>query len=168
MTTLGILLTAMFGAGVGLITYQVRKWWDRRHIGRFNRWLEELEAQAIQVIQDDARAAESKANLFALIGELPADFDPTIFLTCKVAEGLHRAVLLEAERRGLVTAGTFERVYGLPNLMPHQPGPPGSPPTGGPDALPVLPRSNGQAQRPPILLDPVPQSFIGTAPSPPE
>jgi hypothetical protein len=57
-------------------------------------------------------AAECRVSLIRLIGKLPADYDPTALLACNVAAGVHRAVLENAERAGIVQKGTFERVYG--------------------------------------------------------
>ena len=76
------------------------------------RWRDALERAAIAVIHADLAAAETKAHLFELIGTIPKDFDPTAFLTLQLAAGVHRAVLAEAEQRGLVRAGTFQNVYG--------------------------------------------------------
>jgi len=78
-----------------------------------SRWRDELERRCIAVLHADLAAAETKAALFELIGTIPADFNPSAFLGMQLAAGVQRAVLIEAERRGLVRDGMFANVYGM-------------------------------------------------------
>lgn len=111
-----VFLALALGAGAGLITY-----WGlhiaeaRRGSKTFGRWLEDGRRLCYRVIDTDALAAEAKRELFEWIGELPKDFNPTVFLTVDLARGLQQAVLYEAEHQGLVRAGTFERIFGVPS-----------------------------------------------------
>ncbi|MDE2022220.1 MAG: hypothetical protein KGI71_04920 [Patescibacteria group bacterium] len=77
------------------------------------RWRDELEKRCIAVIQADLTAAETKAALFEMIGTIPDGFNPAAFLGLQLAAGVQRAVLIEAERRGLVREGSFVNVYGM-------------------------------------------------------
>lgn len=77
-----------------------------------NEYRMELERLVIAVVQSDADAAMHKAALMEYIGQMPSDFDPTAFLALNVAQAVHREVMLEYERRGIVTEGMTERIFG--------------------------------------------------------
>lgn len=77
------------------------------------RWRDELERACIACLHADLNAAETKGHLAEMIGKVPADFNPSAFLGMQLAAGVQRAVLIEAERRGLVRAGMFASVYGM-------------------------------------------------------
>lgn len=81
----------------------------------FRAWKEEFERRAVRVIQTDLEAAEAKVDLAEMMtaGKIPADFDPTVWLTCQVAQGFHKEVLAQAERLGIAPEGCFQRVYGV-------------------------------------------------------
>lgn len=56
---------------------------------------------------------------------MPRGFDPTVFLTVDLSAGFQRAAMHQAERLGLVPAGTFARVYGAAGFaLPSSPGSP--------------------------------------------
>ena len=90
-------------------------------------WQGELERAAIEAIRADLYAAQTKAALALMIGQMPEDFDATAFLGCRVAEGVHRACLREAEEQGLVRPGFVDEVYA-----------PAAPPRGAPASAPGL------------------------------
>lgn len=113
-----ILLTLAMGFGAGLIGYFGPSLWRSRS-QTFQRWQEDIRFRAIRVIDTEAEAAEAKRELFEAIGELPKDFDPTMFLAVDLGTGIQRAVLFAAEERGLVQRGTFERIYQRP--LPEPP-----------------------------------------------
>ena len=79
----------------------------------FADWKDELERRAQHAIRKDAEAAEAKADLIAMIGEIPRDFDPTVMLSLHVAAATQRAILIEVEQRGIVREGTFQRTFGI-------------------------------------------------------
>ena len=79
----------------------------------FGAWKDELERRASYAVRKDFEAAEAKSELMAMMGEIPRDFDPTVMLGLHVAAGVQRAVLMEAEERGIVRAGTFQRTFGV-------------------------------------------------------
>ena len=56
--------------------------------------------------------------LTELVGEMPPTFEPGAWLACRVADGVHRAVVLEAERRGLIRSGVVGEIYA--EAMPPQ------------------------------------------------
>jgi hypothetical protein len=140
-----VLMTLLLGIGSGFATwFTLTIYLPRMQARSFNEWAEQGRTLAIAVIDTDAAAAGAKRDLFEWIGKLPDDFNPTLFLATDLGMGLHRAVLNEAERRGLVRAGTFERVYGArldvasptelldapPPTFSWQPPPPSTPPPG--------------------------------------
>jgi hypothetical protein len=102
---------------LGIGTFVVMRSLDRlfiRSIPRdLSRWRDEVERAAIACIHADLHAAETKGHLMQLIGKVPSDFDPSAFLGMQLASAVQRAVLIEAERGGLVRVGTFESVYGV-------------------------------------------------------
>lgn len=106
-------LGGCMGAGLFVILRVAERWSTRDGIPKdFARWHDELELRSLQAIQADLHAAESRARLVALIGQIPADFDPTALLAVNVAAGVHRAALEHAERKGIVRPGAFAQVYG--------------------------------------------------------
>lgn len=110
-----VFLVLALGAGAGFITYWGLHLAEARKGSKtFGRWLEDGRRLCYHVIDTEAQAAEAKRQLFEWIGELPKDFNPTVFLTVDLARGLQQAVLYEAEQQGLVRGGTFERVFGIP------------------------------------------------------
>ncbi len=120
----------MLGVGAGVLAFVACSWEQRKRLRRFAQWEMNVEQLAIQAIRDDARAVESKLSLMRAVGQIPEDFHPTAFLTCRIGEGLQRAVLYEAEKQGIVPEGTFERVFQQPILLatatpdPRPPPPP--------------------------------------------
>lgn len=110
---IALLAGGLSGLAVYVSMRVADRWSTRDGIPKnFARWHDELELRALQAIQADLHAAESRARLVALIGQIPADFDPTALLAVNVAAGVHRAALEHAERQGIVRPGSFERVYG--------------------------------------------------------
>lgn len=108
-----MLLGACVGSGVFVLLRTFDAWERGSSVPKdFRRWHDELEVKALRAIQADMQAAECRAALVRLIGQLPADYDPTALLACNVAAGVHRAVLENAERAGIVQKGSFELVYG--------------------------------------------------------
>ena len=108
-----LLASACLGAGVFVLLRTFDRWEQGASVPKdFRRWHDELEVRALAAIQADMVAAECRVSLIRLIGKLPADYDPTALLACNVAAGVHRAVLENAERAGIVQKGSFERVYG--------------------------------------------------------
>lgn len=106
-------LGGSFAVGIWLIIRTAERFMAGASIPKhFGRWHDELEHRALRAIQADMHAAECRAALVELIGQIPQDFDPTALLACQVAAGVHRAVLDHAERQGLVRPGSFEKVYG--------------------------------------------------------
>jgi hypothetical protein len=140
---------AVFGAGIFIVLRVLDRMFFGRNVPKdMQRWQDEVERAAVRCIQADLFAAESKAQLVELIGQVPKDFDPTVFLGVQVAAGIHRAVLIEAEKKGLVREGLFEKVYGVSleqaslgaqmSPMPPTPMPPSSPPPSGTHSRPPL------------------------------
>ncbi len=84
-------------------------------------WAGEVERKAIEAIRSDLYAAQTKAELIELIGEIPEEFDPSVMLSCQVAAGAHKAAIREAEAQGLIRAGMFEEIY--PTVPVAQPAP---------------------------------------------
>jgi len=110
---IALLMGACVGVGLFVLLRVGERWSSRDNIPReFARWHDELELRALQAIQADLHAAESRARLVSLIGQIPQDFDPTALLAVNVAAGVHRAALEHAERQGIIRAGSFEKVYG--------------------------------------------------------
>ncbi len=110
-----VLLSFIFGCGAGILSYLMSRAWIGYNTPRqFQRWHDELEQAARSAITADLYAVETKARLFQLIGNLPEDFEPTVFLTANIGKGIQLAVIHEAESKGLVPIGTLERVYGSP------------------------------------------------------
>jgi len=152
---LGLLFLALVMAGGFVICWRVIE----RYVLRvsppkeFSAWKEELEQAAIEAIRADLFAAECRARLAELVGKVPEDFDPTAFLGIQIAAGVHRAVLQEAERRGLVRVGTYEEIYG-PAYTPTAERPPaereGPPPAAQEAQTPSLPPPS-RAPDPPAL-----------------
>lgn len=115
-------LAALFALGiclVGRVLYRLvhrlfQQWGIVDHVPRDMReFVDDLERTAGESFRADLYAAQCRAALVSLTGKVPADFDPTVLLACQVSAGLHRAVLVEAERQGLLPEGSFERVYGV-------------------------------------------------------
>lgn len=111
-----IILTLVLGSGAGLLTFLAMYWDQRKRLRKFAHWQLNVEHAALQAIRDDARAVESKLALMQLVQQIPEDFQPTAFLTCRIGEGLQRAIMFEAEQQGVVPEGTFERVFQQPLL----------------------------------------------------
>jgi hypothetical protein len=111
IVVLSIVLGVIFAAA---IRYAER--WFRRRGGRptegFGEWREEFRQRMDRVIDADYAAAEAKVELAEMVGRIPPDFDPTVWLACQVGQAHQREVLAEAERRGIVPEGFFRRVYG--------------------------------------------------------
>lgn len=107
-------ISVLMAAGWIVISYAVRHAFRRRRIPR-NRldWADELERRACEAMRAAVHAAEAQRDLVEMAGEIPQDFDPMIFMGCRVADGLQRTILIEAEREGLCPVGTVERVYGI-------------------------------------------------------
>lgn len=105
-----VMVGFLFGLGISIIGFAFRKLRGRAP-HRFDLWGDEVERAAIRCIQADLQAAESKAALVSLIGDIPKDFDASAWLGCHVAAGVHRAALLEAERQGIVRRGLMSEVY---------------------------------------------------------
>jgi hypothetical protein len=109
-----VFLTLFLGAGAGLISFTLARYFDGSKIPkRMAGWHSEVERRAVMSIQADLHAAETRAHLVELIGDLPSDFDATVLLAADIGQGYQRAAIYEAERKGLVPTGTFERVYGI-------------------------------------------------------
>ena len=122
-----IVMTLALGCGAGVLAFLALFWEHRTRLKKFAQWEHNIEHLAIQAIRDDARAVESKLALMTAVGTIPADFNPTAFLTCRIGEGLQRAVVYEAEQQGIVPAGTFERVFQQP-ILPANAAPDPRPP----------------------------------------
>lgn len=108
------------GASVGAGIYLLLRFFDRLQASGgpipadMRRWRDELEMRAMRAVQADMQAAEARVALVRLIEELPADYDPTALLAVQIAAGVHRAMVAQAEKDGIIQRGTFERVYGVP------------------------------------------------------
>lgn len=120
-----VVMLLALGTGAGLIGLVVAWWHKRRPARGMLEWHAEVERRAVAVVQSDLQAAEAKAHLLELIGEMPKDFNPTVFLTVDLSAGFQRAAMHQAEQLGLVPRGTFARVYGAAGLaLPSAPGEP--------------------------------------------
>lgn len=113
-----LLLATMLGVGCTVLAWAVYRAVANRPAKRMEEWQEQVEGLAIVCIRKDMDAALAKAALVSKIGELPATFDPTCFLTCHIAAGVHRATLAEAERLGLIRPGMASEIYA--EAMPPQ------------------------------------------------
>jgi hypothetical protein len=150
----------VFAVGVFIILRIVDRMVFGRNIPRdMQKWQDEVERVAVQCIQADLWVAESKARLVELIGQVPKDFDPTVFLGCQIAAGIHRAVLIEAEKKGLVNAGLFEKVYGV-SLEQASLGVQGAPPPASLPPPPSVPPPSLHPAHPPALRLVTPSSQI--------
>lgn len=114
------------GASVGAGVYSLFRFADRLTSKAaipddVRRWKDELETRAIRAVQADMHAAECRAALVQLMGELPADYDPTALLAVNIAAGVHRAVVEQAEQSGIIKAGTFRAVYGAETISEPSP-----------------------------------------------
>jgi len=89
------------------------RFFARQPIRDFERWLPAVERASSNAVRASLYAAAAQKELVELIGELPKDFEPTVWLACNVAQGVQRSVLVEAERQGLIPAGMLARVYGV-------------------------------------------------------
>lgn len=105
----------VFGVGILVVVWGFNRLFRRASAPRdVIRFRDELERRAVECLHADMEAAEKKMLLMEMVGgPLPEHFDPGVFLGLKVAAGVQRALLVEAERKGLVRVGTFERVYGV-------------------------------------------------------
>ena len=82
-------------------------------------WGGAVERAAIEAIRADLYAAQTKAELVELIDHIPADFDASVFLSCQIAAGVHRAALQEAIAQGILRPETLATIY--PPLAPPAP-----------------------------------------------
>lgn len=107
-------LALVLFVGLRFAEWGVSKAFVRRKIPtKFSDWLPEVESACVDVVRTDLYAADAKRRLVELVGEIPKDFDPTIWLTCRLGEGVQRTALIAAEREGIAPAGTYERVFGV-------------------------------------------------------
>lgn len=95
--------------------------WGLRVPRRMDDWMVEVEVTANACIVADLESARAKSRLVELIGQIPRDFDPSVFLACNIAEGIQRAVIFQAEQEGLIPAGVADRVYLPPADEPAPP-----------------------------------------------
>jgi hypothetical protein len=91
----------------------------RRSLGRdvprdMGEYIMQLEDLGTTSVRADLYAAQARAALAQEIGKVPAEFDPTLLYACQVSAGIHRAATAEAERQGVIRAGTYERLFGRP------------------------------------------------------
>lgn len=113
-----LLAGTFVGVAIVSLAWAVWRTWSLRPAKQMAEWQERVEAAAIECIRRDMDAALAKARLAELVGEMPATFEPGAWLACRVADGVHRAVVLEAERRGLIRAGVVGEIYA--EAMPPQ------------------------------------------------
>lgn len=113
-----LLLATMLGVGCTVLAWAVYRAVANRPAKRMEEWQQRVEAMAIECIRRDMDAALAKARLTELVGEMPPTFEPGAWLACRVADGVHRAVVLEAERRGLIRSGVVGEIYA--EAMPPQ------------------------------------------------
>ncbi len=111
--TIYLIGAIVFGVGIFVILEVVKRMFVHSVPRDMARWRDAVERAAVACIQADLTAAETKGHLMELIGTIPADFNPSAFLGLQLAAGVQRAVLIEAERRGLVRDGMFATVYGM-------------------------------------------------------
>lgn len=125
MTAEDFLLGVIVGAGLMVIALRLvpralRAWGV--HVRKSQAdWQDEVERTAIACLHADLESARTKARLVELIGEIPKEFDPAVFLGCSIAAGVQRAVLQRAEEEGLIPAGMIERVFVEPEPAKAEP-----------------------------------------------
>lgn len=85
-------------------------------------WAGEVERKTIEAIRSDLYAAQTKAELIELIGEIPEEFNPAVMLACRVSDTVHMAAIREAESQGLIRQGMFDEIY--PTAQATSPTPP--------------------------------------------
>jgi hypothetical protein len=123
---------------------------------KFLAWRTQLERTVFGTVESLLEAAERQAECEKLIGELPPDFTYAGWQALRLGYGLERAVLVEAERRGLVPQGTLEQISA--GLLQVQPNRSSLVPTGAPPILvaPTTPyRAPAPAPLPPPQAPPV-------------
>lgn len=76
----------------------------------FGRWSSELEETTFELCRAHLRVAELQTILANQLGKLPENFEPPVFIAARLGVAVERAVLTEAERRGFVPPGSFERL----------------------------------------------------------
>lgn len=96
---------------MGVFGYVVSKHLDRvlarmrgKDVQAFDAWAAELERHAFDLCRAHLDAATLQAGLAGLLAKMPTEFQPATFKALALGEALERAVLAEAERRGLVPA----------------------------------------------------------------
>ena len=105
----------------------------------FGRWSTELEAVTFELCRAHIRVAELQTILGSQLGKLPENFEPPVFIAARLGVAIERAVLTEAERRGFVPPGTYERLvmaapgrlqeaFSTPGDLGYPPNPGNAPP----------------------------------------
>jgi hypothetical protein len=97
------------------------RFFKRRVPKNFSDWTSAVEEAMHRVASSDLAAVEAKLELAELIGTVPKDFDPVIWMTLSIGQAAQRAALIEAERMGAAAEGTCERLFGI---RPNGDGPP--------------------------------------------
>lgn len=104
---------ALAGAFMFAALYGSRHYLRRTY--QWQRWSEDLERDAVDLIHAELLVAECQARLGARVGKMPEDFDRVAFKALGLGAALERAVYAEADRRGLVgTIGATEPPPSMP------------------------------------------------------
>ncbi len=95
------LLAIPYGVVAALLVIWIERWQRTRVHRKFDGWRSDLYLVANEVIDAHAWVARCEMKLAEKIGQLPEDFHPAIFMAARIGHRVEKAVLLEAEQRGL-------------------------------------------------------------------
>jgi hypothetical protein len=95
-----LVLGALAGAAMFAALSGAR--WHLRRSYNFARWGEDIERDAFDLIHAHLLVAECRLRLAQRIEKLPDDFEHPVFQAAQIGVAIERAVLAEAEKRGLM------------------------------------------------------------------
>lgn len=110
--TVDLWLSVAMAIGWVLISKHLPKFFGFRVPKTSAEWQHEFLRAVRDVLDADFHAVDAKIRLAQYIDHIPEDFDPTVWLTLRLSEGMHRAILHELEKREAVQPGTLRRIYG--------------------------------------------------------
>ena len=79
------------------------------------RWHAEVESACFDVIRARIYVAECEKRIIELVGEVPADFNPTLFAAPQLAKVMEDALIKQAENKDVWPEKRFDNPLPLPD-----------------------------------------------------
>ena len=95
------LLSLFMGVIAYVVSYGVHKEFQKKQVKDLAHWEYELESSLKSLIDAHLNVAHWHRVIDSKIAELPENFEAPIFIAAKLGYSLERAVLREAEKRGI-------------------------------------------------------------------